>query len=701
MLSFRRGTDCANTRLVSHHSLPPVRTKKRHVPRLEPLEQRLVLSNYWVSPSGNDSNAGTQQAPWATPQHAANVVQAGDDVDILAGTYDGFNIPTSGTQSAPITFHAEPGAIIDSVTTWGGANAGINASNQSYIVIDGFTFTPQAGSAYWYSAVRLSGTPGNWVYGNVIENCTAQMRSVAAGDTGSDADQLGLYMSWSNGGKILNNIVSGCWDSSIYAANSSLNYTISGNTVFNCGGNGIHNNGDVGQGSPGINYNALIENNIIYNVSFGIGGQAISCDGVQNSTIQNNLIYNVHGKGISLYQVDAADGSKNDIVVNNTVVTASDGGSALRMVDNSTGNTVLNNILYSANPTSGSIDIESGDMVGLTSDYNILTSRVLSDGSNVGFSGWQSYGFDLHSSDTATPAEMFVNPSANNYQELSTSPTIGAGTSTDAPSTDIAGNPRLSGKGYDIGAYEYQAGPVSPTVSGETPASGATNVAVSTAPTAKFSEPVQANPISFVLSGPHGTTVAGIVSYSSTTDTATFTPSATLAGSTSYTARVSGAETQSGAAMASPVTWTFTTAPTPTVPTAPPTTVPVVTISNVQSVLKIKNRRVVTQVLITFSGAINAGEAHLLRFYRLTVAGKDGSFTARNARAVRLQSAVYDTANNTVTLTSSEPFSLAKPLQLIIFGKPPSGLKDDLGRFIDGGTNVVAILSRSGVTITQ
>ena len=89
-----------------------------------------------------------------------------------------------------------------------------------------------------------------------------------------------------------------------------------------------------------------------------------------------------------------------------------------------------------------------------------------------------------------------------------------------------------------------------------------------------------------------------------------------------------------------------------------------------------------------------------MRFYRLTVAGKDGSFTARNAIAVRLQSAVYDTANNTVTLTSSEPFSLAKPLQLIIFGKPPSGLKDDLGRFIDGGTNVVAILSRSGVTIT-
>ena len=53
-----------------------------------------------------------------------------------------FNIPTAGTESAPITFHAEPGAIIDSVTIWGGTNAGINASNQSYLTIEGVTLTP-------------------------------------------------------------------------------------------------------------------------------------------------------------------------------------------------------------------------------------------------------------------------------------------------------------------------------------------------------------------------------------------------------------------------------------------------------------------------------------------------------------------------------------------------------------------------------
>ena len=56
-------------------------------------------------------------------------------------------------------------------------------------------------------------------------------------------------------------------------------------------------------------------------------------------------------------------------------------------------------------------------------------------------------------------AQLFVNTSGNDYHLSSTSPAIGVGTSTDAPSTDIARNPRPSGKGYDIGAYEYQGSP--------------------------------------------------------------------------------------------------------------------------------------------------------------------------------------------------------------------------------------------------
>jgi hypothetical protein len=43
---------------------------------------------YYVSTSGNDNNAGTLAAPWRTIQKAANTVQAGDTVQVRAGTYN-------------------------------------------------------------------------------------------------------------------------------------------------------------------------------------------------------------------------------------------------------------------------------------------------------------------------------------------------------------------------------------------------------------------------------------------------------------------------------------------------------------------------------------------------------------------------------------------------------------------------------------
>jgi ELWxxDGT repeat protein len=99
-----------------------------------------------------------------------------------------------------------------------------------------------------------------------------------------------------------------------------------------------------------------------------------------------------------------------------------------------------------------------------------------------------------------------------------------------------------------------------PAVTSETPAAGATGVSVSTTVTATFNESVQSSTISFVLTGPSGNTVPATVTYNGSTDTATLTPSASLASGTTYTATVSGARDQSGNAMTSPFSWSFTTA---------------------------------------------------------------------------------------------------------------------------------------------
>jgi len=97
-----------------------------------------------------------------------------------------------------------------------------------------------------------------------------------------------------------------------------------------------------------------------------------------------------------------------------------------------------------------------------------------------------------------------------------------------------------------------------PTVASTSPVADAIDVAVSTVVTATFSEAMDASTIttsSFTLDG-----VAGSVSYDSGTYTATFTPDANLAYSTTYTATLSTAITDAaGNPLASAYSWSFST----------------------------------------------------------------------------------------------------------------------------------------------
>jgi N,N-dimethylformamidase beta subunit-like, C-terminal/Domain of unknown function (DUF4082)/Bacterial Ig-like domain/Fibronectin type III domain/Bacterial Ig domain len=98
-----------------------------------------------------------------------------------------------------------------------------------------------------------------------------------------------------------------------------------------------------------------------------------------------------------------------------------------------------------------------------------------------------------------------------------------------------------------------------PTVTSVTPTQGATNVAVSVAPTATFSQAVVPSTVSFTLKDSAGNSVPGSVTFDSTNTVATFTPASSLASSVTYTATVSGAQNSSGVAMTSPFSWSFTT----------------------------------------------------------------------------------------------------------------------------------------------
>jgi Ice-binding-like/Bacterial Ig-like domain len=104
------------------------------------------------------------------------------------------------------------------------------------------------------------------------------------------------------------------------------------------------------------------------------------------------------------------------------------------------------------------------------------------------------------------------------------------------------------------------------------PANGAVTVAVNTTISAVFSEamnPATINAVTFTLTGPGATPVAGTVTYAGTT--ATFTPSAGLSTSTIYTATITtGARDPAGSALAANFVWSFTTAaPASVVSTVP------------------------------------------------------------------------------------------------------------------------------------
>ena len=106
-----------------------------------------------------------------------------------------------------------------------------------------------------------------------------------------------------------------------------------------------------------------------------------------------------------------------------------------------------------------------------------------------------------------------------------------------------------------------------PQVLSTTPAAGATSVAVNTAITVTFSEPM--NPLtitatSLVVTGPGGAPVAGNVTYAGSV--ATFTATANLAFGGAYTGTITSAATDlAGNPLAANYSWMFTTLTAPTV----------------------------------------------------------------------------------------------------------------------------------------
>ena len=98
-----------------------------------------------------------------------------------------------------------------------------------------------------------------------------------------------------------------------------------------------------------------------------------------------------------------------------------------------------------------------------------------------------------------------------------------------------------------------------PAVVSKFPSPQATNVLLTTAVTATFSEPIDPASLSLMLRNQSGAAVPGTVTYDSATRKATLRPNAPLAAATVYSATVERAKDLVGNELVAPVSWGFTT----------------------------------------------------------------------------------------------------------------------------------------------
>ncbi|GAK57194.1 parallel beta-helix repeat protein [Candidatus Vecturithrix granuli] len=166
--------------------------------------------------------------------------------------------------------------------------------------------------------------------------------------------------------------------------------------------------------------------------------------------VRNNFIWNIIGSGSGGGGIDVSNHSayptNNIQIVHNTIYNVSQDGILMGKWHPVNNGVVQNNIIVRATDTG----IQFYDISKGTADYNtVYDTGEYYDGIATPFSGGAH---DLH----VDP--LFVNPAARDLHLQTQSPLLDQGTDAGV-TTDIDGNSRPQGAGYDIGADEFSGDP--------------------------------------------------------------------------------------------------------------------------------------------------------------------------------------------------------------------------------------------------
>ncbi len=443
----------------------------------------------YVSPSGDDRNAGGRQDPWATLQHAAETVPDAACIVLFAdGTYRSAN-EIDRTFTTRTVFRAVHPYHAEFVSDGSALDLGGNARN---MVFSGLQFRQTGPSAV-----------GVMVY-------------VSGNDTGTEAPSDITFR---------NDVFHDSWGDDLLKIRGRANSIVVDGNIF-------YNQSDQGQGEQHIDVNSAsdvtIEDNVFFNdfaasgrpddhisqhfiVVKDSGGSADGQLGSQNVTIQRNVFLNYEGSKASMiavgndgkpyYEADhvtiqdnlmlgdgpdelyaalTINGARDVSFLNNTVVGdlpslyyAFEIGSKGQNPPNQQ-ITIANNIWCDPTGTMSTVSggtpsatsgftlghnlswnaghaIDPGALIGsLTAANGIIGDPGLrAKESSIALPWWNGSGF---ASGDRTVRDAFVRLVSTYGSIPSGSPAVGAADPTLAPPTDILGRPR--GAPPDIGAFE-------------------------------------------------------------------------------------------------------------------------------------------------------------------------------------------------------------------------------------------------------
>jgi len=455
--------------------------------------------------AANDSNPGTESAPWRTIQKAANAAVAGDTVYIKEGVYsERVTLANSGAAGGYITFKGYPG---HSVVVDGTSNSGwhglISIHGKDYIKVEGLEIrnntvgwgvlveheegnVNNAATHIALSDLDVHHTGGEaiQVRGNaddiLIENCVA--RDALGSYSGIDIYQ------W-DGGRPHHVTVTGCTAYNFpsfagIASEQADNLLIENNVTYNSE-LGI----DVGSGD-----NNMIRKNSVYSCTNGI---ALSSN--EDSEIYDNVIYNIydealynyywsaHGEaharnkwyrnliynaGFGIYEsnrkgTSGAEGPTSDHeYFNNVFYNIGTHGSYRtpfwwRGVQNIKfyNNTVYMNAGYTAFELTASSQGAEFLNNAVSISGNVAVYNI-NDGSSAAARDYNCY-WNRNGTVGAVGAHdvvgnpRFANAAVGDFHLQPNSPCIDAGTTLSGFGDDKDGRPRPQGARWDIGAYEF------------------------------------------------------------------------------------------------------------------------------------------------------------------------------------------------------------------------------------------------------